>query len=620
MPIPLANRLGQLNAPRADAGKAHDASQAYSNMGQMALNSVQLAQKATENMGAALQLVQRQKEDIIAKEAILQYEKDLSDAQTALEQHQGLAAEKYRNGKYREALQKAQNNFNASMSRVKFSDIRNNAVQNNRESIINSEAKADMYVYKENLAARNAMSKDMLEFYKRQAKVSIFNPDFVNIEKDMAANTVAEVENIAGLNGYTDETYIKLKKQEALDNFYSSVAEEISHAREDGFVLAKGYLGDKKKNSEITTAAYDKAMRDLETDELTYQVMKNPNKFIKNGTYDEDLAGAIAPDLNDRERFRIIHAARAASNNGGGLEMAQGLESVAKRYVDEANLSLEKAGIGNKQILAGLMQEGGEEAKAAYSENVKKNRETTSFADKMQEYISNVYMPAKTNIVVMRNGTNETIKLSLDPIERQKQLAAYEMDPANYTVVKNFTALGDQDFDAFEKEFRNKLAQWDVSGNLFKDGLQRNWANGVEYSFMDAAISFMHDTQGLGWMPVYDVVMYMAEHKGDIVVTDKNGVESRPLVTMNLFEKGKYDTSSASTKDAFQKLLTAAIQKKAGTGTRQALFTGINEVDDLDSYINWMKTYRSSTGVQSEVARRGGFINTLAAGYMGYRP
>ncbi len=557
MPIPLSQQRAMLQTPTAQAGKTIDPSDAISNIGQMAANSMKLAAKATDDMGAAIQLLQRQDEDIKAKEAYLKYEEALTAAQTELETKQGLAAEKWRNNQYRKAVEKAQSEFDNVMHSLNYADIRNASVESNIKMGVNADAQADNYAFKEKLAARNQMSKDLQESYTRQAKAMIMDinsPDekvrkmAIDNRNAMLNNLRAEVINNANLNGLLDKDYQKLKLQEAVDEFQTEMADELSHPR-DGFKSAEDYL--KANKGSMSTAAWEKAYQALDEKKLIYDIAKNPNKYIKNGKYDEELAYQVAPHLDDQARYRILSGASSAAKGGASAADIELATPIARQY----DLTLRRTGaeLGFDLSKERKIVPTATGKQKEYNEEMQKRYKNSKLSEIQQWLFNNGEVPASQKMVIKDANGNEV-------------------------VIQNMTALSADDFTDVEESVFRAIdgTERGTDRKHASDGLQRGWVTRAQYNTFDGIGGFLEE-QGLPPSQIIQVFNYMNRNRNATVdVKDKDGkvIGQRRLyphimANYNFYEEGAYDdlwkNGKIQEQQDIQNLLNAAIMDVAGS-------------------------------------------------------
>lgn len=609
--IPLANRMGGFRAPTAQAGRTFDPSQSIESMGRMAANSYQLAAKAVDDMGSAITLLQRQNEDIKAKQAYLKLEQSITDAQTKLSTQQGLKAEEYRNNQFRKDIEKAQLEFNNVMKGLRFSDIRNASTESGFKSIVNADASADNYAFKEKLAARNQMSKDLQESYKRQA-VSVLqylnspNENMRNMAKDtiyeMLANTIGEVQNNANLNGLLDDEYKKLKQQEAIDNFHVSMAEELSHGR-GGLYSATDYMNTVK--GEMSTAAWEQEMRSLDDDKLTYEVMKDPNKFFTNGVFNEDLAENIAPHLNDRIRYRVANTAKECSKSGASFEDIQAAEAFSRKH--ELNFTTRMSDFGfvfkedDKSLMSIPDNEGKKEMLQKYG--------NAKFSDIHKGLYYQGRVPATTKLVLDKQMGNSEVSLPTNPQEQEKTLAMMRMNPQRYTIIENVTALGNVEYTKVHFEIMKALngakEGYGYKRKSAEDGLGPGWVTRGRYNTFDGIGVMLEQEFGMSADDIMNIFDYMETNKRSFAVQDKDGKLSYPLANYNFYADGEYDRLYKNGQKAKMNhigtLLTLAIQDKVATKDRASIYsdkTGSTPTTNaLESFIN--RRYAIERGLQA---------------------
>lgn len=589
MQIPLAKRNVMLQAPRAQAGQAFDPSASIARMGDVAANSLKLAQGAVDDMGDAIVLRQRQNEDFVGKEATLKFEEALLKAQTDLQQQQGLAAEQWRNNEYKHAVEKAQLEFNNSINTLNHSDIKNQYVEGNIESLNSSNAHADNYAYKERLNAENAMSKDIVEYYKRNAKMNAAN--YYNPNKQLAdaarasfaqnrAAIRAEVMKNAAQNGLTDPTYLRLKTQEADDEFFVEMADEISQLQ-GGLPKAQQFINENV--GKVTTAAIDKAQKALEEDLLVDEIMKDPMRFINDkGGYNMDLAYNFAPNLNDRDRRRIVSAsvsaAKSAMKNGGGLTETdlKMLNAWGVKVKSKDARLFERIGWVREETMQDAKYLKAKE-RDEYIKGIEEKQKAFTVGDTEYEFYNNFIKVAKSTTVIDKR-TGEEVTLPENTLDAMNKLADYSKRPDIYLIQDNQELAGynlAEEMSAFEDFLRKKKG--------YKDEPSRGIISPEKYSTLDRVVHSLRDSYGLDAGETAQVVFYMLDHINEIGVdtegNKKFNEKGQPVFKYNMLrnfdlsKKGAYDElikiGANERLRQIETLYNEAIMNTVGRGNRE---------------------------------------------------
>ena len=596
--VPLANSGGQLQVPTAQAGRVYDPSAGIASLGEMAANSMRMAAEAADNMGKAITLIQRQNEDLKAKQAYLDLAQELTDAQTLLEQQQGLNAETFRNGEYQKMVDKAQAKFNNVMNELNYSDIRNEYVENSIETGMKAAADADNYAYRQKLGAHNEMSKEIMESYNRQAREyanQLTSPiDAIRNEANRQINklhkkTVDEAMQNATLNGLIDPQYLKLKSAEASDNFHVSVTEQLATKALGGLNTAQDYLEAHK--GQMTSAAYTKGKNIIDEANLVDELMKNPGQFIKgNGEYDMILAEHYAPSLRDDERRRIVTSAIGTKAGSGKTatpeELAAFLAIGDKENKVYRNAQLSYGQIGDdKEYFDELKKNFGEKRAKELIEEYRDNRKLITTADMYKKFRDSAELFAKTPIVLNRNTKERELPPLQGEWERQKWLQEKRNDP-NYIIYENPFALTGHNLYKEQKKFEDYI---DTIGYKHPEDM-RGIITDAPYSYMDAVVeSFQQLFPGLPSGAVVQVMRDIANtQQATRPVFDKQGKEIgleyvyKDIIDIDLWQKGIYDALQTHEKtpqlEALDMLFVNSVNKAIASGDRQQL---------IDSNTSW---------------------------------
>lgn len=580
MPIPLAKRNINLQAPQAQAGQAFDPSASIERMGQVAANTLKAASGAVNKMGEAIVLRERQNDDFIGKSATLKREEAFTEILSQLEQHQGLDAEQWMQTKGNDLIKQAIIESNKSLNQIKHSDIHNEYTADSIDAINTLKAKTDNYVYKERLNAQNTMSKDIIEYHKRTAKMNAANYYSPNKELRDAARASFDTSRAAikketltnaAQNGLTDPTYLKLKVQENDDEFFVEMADEISQLQ-GGLSLAQQFINENV--GKVTTAAIDKAQKSLEEDLLVDSIMKDPMSFVKNnGEYDMDKAYSIAPNLNDRDRRRIVYssigAAKSAMKNGAelGATDLKMLNAWGEKIKQKTREMFNNMGWMNEDT-ADMIRYLDKDSQKAYKDSLKETQKGLTIADTFRFFYDNFENVAKSTIVIDKT-TGEEVRLPENPTEAALMLINYSKQPGAYIIQDQAELAG---YNLAEQQ--RKLTEF-LNQKGFDNEPARGFIKRESYSTFDAITSSARDTFGLNAGDMPQVFRYMQNHLKETIPTEDGKTEFKYKYIQNFdfYKKGAYDdlvriNAEPMLRD-IQNLYTEAIQDTLGSGNKR---------------------------------------------------
>lgn len=341
MPIPLADRMGRLNAPNAQAGRAPDTASYEANIGKIGENTMNMLARSGNEMARAVTYMQRQQESMAAQDALTEY---LAGRQKLDTVRDSLALENAVDfeDKYYQEAEKMHTEFVNKINRLKYADIRERARGQANETNITDAARSENFFFKQKEAVADNHTAALVEVKKRDVVNSLSsNPGMNGYNQQNIANgyifTLDTLKNRLIEKGYRDGTpEMDMAMSKEKDKYFSDVLEELSHRPDDGLRMAHS-MG-KVFKQEMSPAIYNEVMKPISQHNLMMEVQKNPSKFFKNGIVSEDpkdidfeAAAKESDALDNIERESLLtgfaknykasgHAEKAATDTDASRE------------------------------------------------------------------------------------------------------------------------------------------------------------------------------------------------------------------------------------------------------------------------------------------------------------
>ena len=324
MPIPLADRMGRLNAPNAQAGKAPDTASYEANIGKIGENTMKMLARSGGEMARAVTYMQRQQESMAAQDALTEY---LAGRQKLDTVRDSLALENAVDfeDKYYQEAEKMHTEFVNKINRLKYADIRERARGQANDTNITDAARSENFFFKQKEAVADNHTAALVEVKKRDVVNSLSsNPGMDGYNEQNIANgyifTIDTLKNRLIEKGYRDGTpEMDMAMSKAKDDYFASVLEELSHRPDDGLRMAHD-MG-KVFKQEMSPAAYNQVMRPISMHNLAQEVRKDPTRFfaggdIINGRINKKAAARYSDALDDEEREKFLEAIQEEARKG----------------------------------------------------------------------------------------------------------------------------------------------------------------------------------------------------------------------------------------------------------------------------------------------------------------
>lgn len=324
MPIPLAERRGQLNAPQVQPGKVVSPAEEIANIGRIGANTLKLMSKASDDMGKAIIAKQRSDEQLKAQDALTEYLAGREKLDTV---RQSMTLENALNfeDEYYKQAEKMHSEFVNKINSLQYADIRERVRGQANNTNIQTAAQAENYFWKEQEKVKDNHTDGLVDARIRQVVNSVnSNPGMEGYNRGNIANGYAFVldtlKNRFMEKGYGEGTpEMDLAMSEAKDRYFTQVLEEISHRPDDGLAIAHKMGVVFKK--QMTPEAYNKVMKPISANNLAMELSKDPVRFFMNGDTingrtNDKVAAQYADALDPWERTKFLEAFQEKERQG----------------------------------------------------------------------------------------------------------------------------------------------------------------------------------------------------------------------------------------------------------------------------------------------------------------
>ena len=324
MPIPLADRRGQLNAPQVRPGKVFDPSDSISQIGQIGANTFKLMAQATDDAGKAIVAQQRSAEQLKAQDALTEYlagREKLDSVRKSMTLENALNFEE----EYYKQAQKMHSEFVNKINSLQYADIRERVRGQANNTNIQTAAQAENYFWGEQEKVKDNHTNGLVDAKIRQVVNSVNpNPGMDSYNQgNIASGYVFILDTLKNRlieKGYRENTpEMNLAMSEAKDRYFMQLLEEISHRPDDGLAIAHK-MGVVFKN-QMTPEAYNKVMKPISANNLAMELSKDPIRFFVNGDTingrtNDEVAAQYAEALDPWERTKFLEAFQEKERQG----------------------------------------------------------------------------------------------------------------------------------------------------------------------------------------------------------------------------------------------------------------------------------------------------------------
>lgn len=344
MPIPLADRRGQLNAPQARPGKVFDPSDAISNIGQISANTLKLMSKATDDMGKVIIARQRQDEQLAAQDALTEYlagREKLDTVRNSLELENAVNFE----DEYYKQAQKMHAEFVNKINKLQYADIRERVRGQANNTNIQTAAQSENFFWKQKEAVADNHTNALVDAKIRSVVNGVnSNPGMETYNQGNVANgyvfVLDTLKNRLISKGYRDGSEeMNLAMAQAKDRYFSQVLEEISHRPDDGLTMAHS-LG-KIFKKQMSPEAYNKVMKPISQNNLALELTRDASRFFENGDAlagkpNDKVAAEYADALDPWERLSFLQGFQQKANQGHSAGKSANDTAFSREFVTRA--------------------------------------------------------------------------------------------------------------------------------------------------------------------------------------------------------------------------------------------------------------------------------------------
>lgn len=324
MPIPRINKQAQFQAPKVAEGKAVDASKQIAQAYEPAFHTLDLLNQTTDSVLKFSVAEQRATASYNAQNAINEYIEGINQLDRQFQTYTYEEAQKQL-PKYYEQAQALHNKFVQSIDNINVTDIRENYRQQVNNFNIKQKEQTEAFVYKQKKIAEQQTLQNGLTLQEDLAARSV-NP-YASAEDNYLAFTsvlakgLGDIEN-DGLLNYKPKEVVEVEKQEFIGKAFAKAALEMS-TRVDTSISDDPYKGTRdfiySMRGQVPEDVWKNVARTYEKQSLDLAFNKDPEKFVKDGKFNDSSARIYAPNLTAQERAKHIKDIQDATAANGNI-------------------------------------------------------------------------------------------------------------------------------------------------------------------------------------------------------------------------------------------------------------------------------------------------------------
>lgn len=326
MPIPQSDLQKQVKTPNVVTGQALDASDMIKQAMAPAFNTINKLNTVGNQLQRFEIAQQRADSQQQAQDAMNAYLAGREQLDTQLHQKSLNDAVAFRDKYYQEADVMHQK-FLSQIAAIKDADVRENARQRINAYNMNAASKTEAYVFGQDDKAKD-MSLEASNQNSANIAATSVSPVLTNDANIVAFNAaVADGANDI-VNRYTQKGAPAEVTALAVQEFQYKAAEQAAQTlaadSSNGYGPVLNFIYGLGASNSLQHDDVVKLSRKYEDQQLNYEFAKNEEAFRKNdGTYNEELAKQIAPNLTPLERYNKLKLLSAARAGNGALSAGQ---------------------------------------------------------------------------------------------------------------------------------------------------------------------------------------------------------------------------------------------------------------------------------------------------------
>lgn len=326
MPIPQSDLQKQVKTPNVATGQALDASDMIKQAMAPAFNTINKLNSLGNQMQRFEVAQQRADSQQQAQDAMNAYLAGREQLDTQLHQKTLNDAVAFRDKYYQEADVMHQK-FLSQIAAIKDADVRENARQRINAYNMNAASKTEAYVFGQDDKAKD-MSLEASNQNSANIAATSVSPVLTNDANIVAFNAAVADGTNDIVNRYTQKGAPAEVTTLAVQEFQYKAAEQAAQTlaadSSNGYGSVLNFIYGLGASNSLQHDDVVKLARKYEDQQLNYKFAKNEEAFRKNdGTYNEELAKQIAPNLTPLERYNKLKLLSAARAGNGALSAGQ---------------------------------------------------------------------------------------------------------------------------------------------------------------------------------------------------------------------------------------------------------------------------------------------------------
>lgn len=293
-----------------------------------------------------------------ADDIYTKFSEDLQNEYSALSQTQEDLTKGYYDKTYSENVKKLDSKLLTDIDSIKNRKIRENLRSKVNNLKLNNKARVNTYVYQENVKSQTNSANRFIQTKEREivdninAEQGALNNEYVLT--DGYKDIYNKIKKMATVNGIIDKNYLTIKAQESMDRIVKSsynklIGESESDEFFGGYAPVKDFL--KASRQYISEDTYQDLMNKAELGELHTEVLRNTDKFVKDGEIDRSLIRKNGKNLSPLEEEQIYQSLLKELSSSSGNFSAQD-----KKVLDDEKLRLDDLA-KDKMMQAGFLSE-----------------------------------------------------------------------------------------------------------------------------------------------------------------------------------------------------------------------------------------------------------------------
>lgn len=348
MAIPIADLQKQIQTPNVEKGQTIDLSGNIKELGAIAQDTLQQMQHSTNIIGKFMIAEKKAEEEQKANDAFTDFAEKSMTALQGLEQTEAHMTGKYNEKTYTPTMEKLDTELISKINSIEDPVIREKLRQQANDFKLNQKIKASGYVFSQKKAAEKISSEKFIET-KQQTFLNDITYDSENnltvLERDLREIEYKNQSTAISVDGVIDPRYVALKTQESADKMVENAVtkmEQIADSQDffGGYAEVKKFLEKSKKY--LSPEKFEELASSIDSRELEVEILRNTDKFLKDGVIDRALVYQHGKNLSYYEKEKIIQNIEISLKGKQGNLSKEDLQDKDEMEAAQANMVAEK--------------------------------------------------------------------------------------------------------------------------------------------------------------------------------------------------------------------------------------------------------------------------------------